>query len=196
MAWRTRLSFPIAARFVVALWLPYAVLNTVFPSPALTYALGLVFAACALAALRLAGLTWADLFLRAAWPSRTGGALLLILLLFIPAVLLAGRGQAWQPLDALVYAPLSGIGQELYFRAALLPVLLRRYPGRPQLALILQALAFALWHARAFRVVPPVQASGAVLLLFVAGLLWGWQVRHDRTMLYAAVQHTLFLIVQ
>jgi membrane protease YdiL (CAAX protease family) len=196
MARPTRLSFTVAARCVVALWLPYAALNTVFPSAAFTYTLGLAIAACALAALRLAGLSWPDLFVRLAWPSRAGGVLLLALLLFIPAALLAGRGQSWRPLEALVYAPLSGIGQELYFRSALLPVLLRRYPARPWLALALQALAFALWHARAFRVVPPAQAIVALLLLFAAGLLWGWQVRHDRTVLYAAAQHTLFLIVQ
>ena len=196
MARRTRLPIPIATRFVVALWFPYAALNTIFPSPALTYVLGLAVAVCALVALRLAGLSWQDLYLRAAWPSRVGGLLLLTMMVFVPAALLAGRGQAWQPRDALVYAPLSAIGQELYFRAALLPVMLRCYPSRPRLALTLQALAFALWHARAFRVVPPVQASGALLLLCAAGLVWGWQVRHDRTVLYAVAQHTLFLIVQ
>jgi hypothetical protein len=40
-------------------------------------------------------------------------------------------------------------------------------------------------------------AAGNVLaLLFVGGLLWGWQVLHDRTVLYAAAQHAVFLVVQ
>src|SRR3954447_4326973 len=95
MTWHTRLPLPVAARFVVALWFPYAALNTIFPSPALTYTLGLAVAASALAVLRLAGLAWADLFLRVAWPSLPGGLLLLTMMLFIPAAMLAGRGQAW-----------------------------------------------------------------------------------------------------
>jgi hypothetical protein len=196
MSRRSWLSSLVAARLVVALWLPYTALNMLFPSPALTYSFGLVFATCALVTLRLAGFSRQELYLVTALPSRQGGALLLALMLFIPLALLAGRGQAWHPLDALVYAPLSGVAQELYFRSALLPVLLRRYPARPWLALSLQALAFALWHARAFRVAPPAQAIGALLLLCGAGLLWGWQVRRDGTVLYAAAQHTLFLIVQ
>ena len=40
-------------------------------------------------------------------------------------------------------------------------------------------------------------AAGNVLaLLFVGGLLWGWQVLHDRTVLYTAAQHAVFLVVQ
>jgi hypothetical protein len=44
----------LAAWAVIALWLPYAALNTIFPGPHLTYTLGLALAALGLALLRLA----------------------------------------------------------------------------------------------------------------------------------------------
>src|SRR5205823_4423534 len=50
-----RLSLRAAAGIVLALWVPYAALNAVFPGPRLTYGLGLLIAALALGALRLAG---------------------------------------------------------------------------------------------------------------------------------------------
>jgi hypothetical protein len=49
-----RLPARLAAWAVIALWLPYAALNTIFPGPHLTYALGLALAALGLALLWLA----------------------------------------------------------------------------------------------------------------------------------------------
>ena len=81
-------------------------------------------------------------------------------------------------------------------RAALLSSLTRLCPDRPRRAVALQALLFALWHARAFEVVAVAPAAAVLALMFVGGLLWGWQVLHDRTVLYAAAQHAVFLVVQ
>jgi hypothetical protein len=194
-----RLPFPIAAAVVLALAAPYVVLNTAFPGPVLTYAGGFVVAGAALGALWLAGLPPWRCFVRIALASRQGAFVLALLSLFIPAVLLAGRGQPLSPLDDLVYAPASALGQELYFRAALLTVLLRLSHGRPLLArltLPLSALLFALWHLRAFRVVAPAPALAVLFITFIAGMFWAWQARRDGTMLYTFAQHTLFLIVQ
>ena len=118
------------------------------------------------------------------------------MLTFIPAALLAGRGQPFSALDDLVYAPASALGQELYFRAALLVALARLCAGRPRLAVVAQAALFALWHVRALLVVAPLPAFGALLLTFVAGLLWGAQVSRDRTVLWTVAEHALFLAVQ
>jgi hypothetical protein len=185
-----------AAWGVVALWLPYTLLNTWFPGPALTYTLGLALTALALTMLWLGGLSPHALFLRRAPLSRPGAAILGALLLFIPAALLLGRGQPFDPLADLVYAPASALGQELFFRSALLVALLRLCGGRARLALLLQACAFALWHVRAFEVAGIGPAAGVLLVTFAAGALWGTQVQRDRTVLYAIAEHTLFLIVQ
>jgi Type II CAAX prenyl endopeptidase Rce1-like len=185
-----------AAWLVVALWVPYAALNTIFPSPIVTYTLGLLLAACALGMLLLSDESPRTLYLRLVLPSRVGLLILLPMLVFIPGALLAGRGQPFRPLDDLIYAPASALGQELYFRAALLVALARLCARRPRLAVVVQAALFSLWHVRAFLVVATLPALGALLLTFVAGLLWGTQASRDRTILWSVVEHTLFLIVQ
>lgn len=184
-----------AAWLVVGLWLPYAALNTLFPGPAVTYALGLLGAACALVLLWRTGSGPRACFVRVAALSRSGAAILGVLSLYIPAVLLAGRGKGFDLLGDLVYAPASALGQELYFRSALLVALLRLCRSRPWLALSIDALLFGLWHVRAFRVIAWAPALGVVLATALAGLLWSLQVRRDRTMVYAFALHTLFLLV-
>jgi hypothetical protein len=193
---RYALSPAITAWLVVALWVPYVLLNTLFPGPVVSYTLGLLLAVIALGVLWLAGETPWTLYLRLALPSRAGLLILLLMLAFIPCALLVGRGQPFNAVDDLIYAPLSALGQELYFRAALLVALARILAVRPRLVVPAQAALFALWHARAFLVVAPLPALGALLLTCVAGLLWGAQASRDRTVLWAVAQHTLFLAVQ
>lgn len=190
----------LAAWIVVGLAVPYTLLNTLFPGPLLTYALGLALALLALGVLIRIGIPPRDLFLRVALPSRVGAALLGLLLAFIPGALLADRVQPLAALDDLVYAPLSALSQELYFRSALLVALTYLCRGRSRagmhLALALQAGIFALWHARAFTVVALLPALGVLVLAFIAGLAWGAQVQRDRTLVWCTLEHTLFLIVQ
>jgi len=193
---RQRLRATVAAWLVVALWAPYAALNTLFPGPTLTYTFGLLIAAFSLGVLLLAGESRQTLSLRLVLPSRFGLVILLAMLVFIPGALLAGRGQPFSALDDLVYAPASAFGQELFFRGALLAAFARLFAGRPRLAVVAQAALFALWHLRAFWVVAPLLALGALLLTFVAGLLWGAQVSRDRTILWSFAEHALFLMVQ
>ncbi len=191
-----RLPAAVAAWIVVALAAPYTALNTLFPGPLLTYTLGMALALSALGALLLTGMAPRELELRLALPSRAGALILALMLVFIPGALLAGRAQPLDWLKDLVYAPASALSQELYFRAALLVALTRLCRGDTRLALGLQALLFALWHVRAVAVVPPAQALAVLALTFVAGVLWGWQVQRDRTILWSTLEHTLFLIVQ
>ena len=100
----------------------------------------------------------------------------------------------WQWLPALVYAPASGIAQELYFRASLLPAL-ERLSQKKSTALILHALVFIAFHLRTFLAIgaQPI-AFVVVLVLFAAGYTWGWQVQRDRTVMWAMLQHSLFLV--
>jgi hypothetical protein len=190
-----RRRFPRAARIVLSLWAPYVVLNTIYPGPALTYGLSLLIACSALGVLWWAGLSPDGCFLRRRRLSARGALLLALLSLFLPLAYLAGLWHTFHALDALVYAPASAIAQELYFRAALLSVLLRQ-PGGERRAVPLQALLFSLWHARAFRLTSPPVAAAVLAVVFFGGLLWGCQVARDRTVCYAIVQHTLFLAVQ
>ena len=194
--WKRPAAATPVAWIVIALWVPYALLNTLFPGPLLSYGLGLLIAVIALGLLWGAGVSPRACFLALAPPSRQGLALLALLSAFIPAVLLLGHGQPLSWLDNLVYAPASAVGQELFFRSALLVALGRVWPGDARLALVGQALAFALWHVRAFRVAPLAPAVGVFVVTFVTGLLWGMQVRRDRTVLYAVLQHALFLAIQ
>lgn len=181
---------------VVALCVPYVALNTLFPGPVVSYSGGLVIAGLALALLLRAGATPSVCGLRILPLSRQGALLLLLLSAFIPAALLLGRGQPFSVLDDLIYAPASALSQELYFRSALFVALRSLLPGRFRAALVVQAACFAIWHIRAFTVVAALPALGVLFVTFLAGLLWGLQVARDRTILYAVVQHTLFLIVQ
>jgi len=192
---RPRLSSG-AAWGAVALWVPYTLLNTRFPGPALTYTLGLILAVLALGLLWLGGLPPRAYYLRRAPLSWQGAAILGVMLLFIPAALLLGRGQPFDPRADLLYAPASALAQELYFRSALLVALLHLCQGRRRDALLLQACGFALWHVRAFEVVDIAPAAAVLLVTFVAGALWGAQVLRDHTVLYAIAEHALFLIAQ
>src|SRR2546423_4172888 len=100
-----RLSSRAAAGIVIALWAPYTALNAVFPGPRLTYALGLLIAALALGALRLAGVPPRQCFVRLAPLSWPGAALLAALSTFVPFALLAGRGHPWDWARTPVYPP-------------------------------------------------------------------------------------------
>jgi hypothetical protein len=188
-----RLPRPFAAWSVIALWLPYAALNTIFPGPHVTYPLGLALAALGLLILRLSGLSLAECYVRVGTLSWRGALLLLLVLVILPAALLAGRIQPWRPLDGLVYAPVSALAQELYFRGGLLVALATVCRGRKRFALATQSALFGLWHLRAFLAVPVLPAAGIIVATAIAGLLWGLQAQRDRTMLYSAAEHTLIL---
>jgi CAAX prenyl protease-like protein len=188
-----RLRRLLAAWAVIALWLPYVALNTIFPGPQITYLLAMALAALGLFLLRLSGISLGACYVRVGALSRQGALLLLPMLVVLPAALLVGRLQPWRPLDDLVYAPLSALAQELYFRGGLLVALATVCRGRKRMALAVQGALFGLWHLRAFTAVPMLPAAGIIVVTTIAGLLWGLQAQRDRTMLYAAAEHALIL---
>jgi hypothetical protein len=189
-----RLPRQLAAWAVIALWLPYVALNLIFSGPQITYLLGLALAALGLFLLRLSGVSLGECYVRVGPLSRQGALLLLLpVLVVVPAALFVGRLQPWHPLDDLVYAPVSALAQELYFRGGLLVALATVCRGRKRMALAADGALFGLWHLRAFTAVPILPAAGVIVVTTIAGLLWGLQVQRDRTILYAAAEHALIL---
>lgn len=159
--------------------------------------LSLAVAVAAVASLRGLGFSRQVLRLRYSGLSR-GGALLLMTasLLMLPILGSSTGFVGWRWLAGLLFAPASGIAQEVFFRGSVLPVLEKVLPGRPLLALLGQTAVFVGWHVRTFTLLPSVPVAvlvGAVLAL--AGLAWGRQVQRDGTLLWSICQHSLFLMV-
>jgi hypothetical protein len=125
--------------------------------------------------------------------SRTGFLVLVALTPLLVLILPAGDREGWSTGHALE-GLLSGVEQELYFRAALLPAVIWLLPGRFRLALMIHAGLFVTWHLRMFAETPPLAWIPNVLVLFTAGTGWGRQVYRDRTLVWAALQHSFFLI--
>jgi membrane protease YdiL (CAAX protease family) len=77
-------------------------------------------------------------------------------------------------------------------------LLLALLDGRERTALVLHALLFTIWHAGALLVTPTALIGGALAILavaFLAGLAWGWQTMHDRTVWWAVAHHALLWVV-
>lgn len=198
---RRTISQATAIGVVLLLWLIYTALQTLtvmgqIPETWYTI-LGFVPGILGIAILSATGLAREQLFLRIAPLSWRGLAVLAFVFVFaLAAILPFGEWQGWNWLAALVYAPASGFSQELFFRSALLPAFLLALKSRSRLALILHALLFGLWHIGPLFLGAPIWAVAAVMLVpFVSGIGWGWQVMHDRTVLSAMIQHTLIWVV-
>ncbi len=197
---RTR-GLQTAVGIVLLLWLAYTVLQTLSVvlemSQAWSAPLAFLPGILGVAALLRAGMTREACYLRLGGLSRRGIAVLAaVFVLALSAILPVMEWAGWSWMAALVYAPAGGVAQELFFRAALLPAMETLLPGRPRLALVLHAALFGLWHIAPAFVGAPAWAVIAVMLVpFLSGLGWGWQVRHDRTVVWAMVQHSLIWVI-
>ena len=140
------------------------------------------------------GYSPADLYLRVAPISRAGIAALAAFSPFLVPILLTGDWIGWNWTSVLIYAPASGISQELFFRATLLPVFVMFFRRKPLLAIVLHSLTFGLWHLPLALITDPSGAAAITLVPLVGGLAWGWQVWRDKTVVWAMVHHTLFLM--
>jgi membrane protease YdiL (CAAX protease family) len=191
----------LAAAGVLALWLGYTALQVSFvlgkASEAASAILGFVPGVLAVGVLLAAGVSREDCFLRWGRLSRQGLAVLAAVFVFaLAAVLPVAEWRGWSWLQALVYAPASGVSQELFFRAALLPALRLLLPKRARLALILHSVLFGLWHIGPLFLGAPMWAVVAIMLVpFLSGLGWGWQVGRDGTVVWAMLQHSLIWVV-
>jgi membrane protease YdiL (CAAX protease family) len=186
---------------ILFLWLAYTCLQTLFilgfANEAWSAALGFTPGILGVGTLLLAGRSRQDCYLelrKLSWP---GFAVLAgIFVLGLAAVLPVSRWQGWNWTAVLVYAPASGISQELFFRSSLLPALRMALPKRRGLALVVHSILFGLWHIGPLFLGAPLWAVLAVMFVpFISGLGWGWQVERDGTVVWAMLQHSLFWVV-
>ena len=189
-----------AVGIVLVLWAGYSALQTLFVVGVVrelwSAVLGLVPGFLGVLVLLRAGVSRQECFL-AVRPLSWGGfgVLAAIFVLGLAAVLPVSRWTGWY-WGALLLAPASGISQELFFRAALLPAMRMVFKNHQAAAQIIHALLFGLWHIGPLFLGAPLWGVAAVVAVaVVSGIGWGWQVTHDRTVLWAVVQHTLFWIV-
>jgi len=199
---RARIGERAVVGMVIGLWLVYTVIQTlsvVYKWTEIWSAIaGLVLGLLAVGALLWAGLSAQECYLRVGRLSWAGLAVLVAVAAFaLAAILPLGTWQGWNWLAALVYAPVGGFAQELFFRSALLPATHLAFKReRPWLALLLHALLFGLWHIAPLFLGAPLWAVAAVMLVpFLCGIGWGWQVRRDGTVLWAMVQHSLIWVI-
>jgi membrane protease YdiL (CAAX protease family) len=138
-----------------------------------------------------------DLYLRLGGISWIGLALYIAMIVpywFI--IIPTGAYVGWRWADALLYAPIGAISQELFFRAVLLPAFLLIFNGRVWLALICHSILFGLWHIGTIFAGTPIPAALAVMFVpSIYGLAWGWQVMKDRTVLWSILHHGLLLFI-
>jgi membrane protease YdiL (CAAX protease family) len=198
---RVLLRRAIAVGVVILLWLGYTTLQTLsvmgrVDDPQVAF-LSVLPGLLGVGILLAAGFSRADCYLQIGPLSRRGFAVLAAVFVFaLAAILPAGVWQGWSWTAALVYAPASGIAQELFFRGALLPAVEWTLRRRPCLALLVHSALFGLWHIGPLFLGAPAWAVTAIMLVpFISGLGWGWQVRHDRTVLWAMVQHSLIWVI-
>jgi hypothetical protein len=194
---RSLIPFPLAIVITLVMAAGYTLLDILQLTEPTQSLLAFIPGGISLLVLLGAGMSRFHLNLRLAPISKPGLIVLGATTLLLLPILGSNSGwTGWRWLPALAYAPASGIAQELYFRAALLPSLQRAVGGRKTIALLLHSVIFIGFHFRTFQAIPtPPLTALVALVLFLAGCGWGWQVQRDRTVVWAMLQHSLFLVV-
>jgi membrane protease YdiL (CAAX protease family) len=191
----TRSRFRTAVAATIFLWAVFTAIHALDLDGPLGAILFFVPGLAGIGTLVLLGSGREDCYLRLAPLSRSGFIALAAFLPLLVPILLSGEWVGWGWLRVLVYAPASGIAQELFFRATLLPVFLMIFNGRPLFAVFLHSVVFALWHIPLAAMTAPMGGAIAVTIVtFAGGMAWGWQVQRDRTLVWAVSEHCLFLM--
>jgi len=191
--------FGMVTGIILLLWLTYTIHFATYQSGLIYELLRFAPGVIGVSILLVAGCSFKECFLRVSPISKLSMVVYaLMLLLMTPVVVTGLKTGGFTGIDLkliLLAAPIDAISQELYFRAALLPALLIALPRIPRLALGLQALLFAIYHIGMFKVAPAGVAMSAMMLTFLVGLGWGWQVQRDGTVIWAMAHHTLLQII-
>jgi membrane protease YdiL (CAAX protease family) len=189
----------LAAWVMLPLWLIYTFIYTFPFERNIAALLEAVAGTSGVLALLLLGFPSLELYLQLKPISKKGWIALGLATLALLGPLASARWQGMRWLPFFVYAPLSGITQELFFRASLLPAIQRLCGGKTWRPLILHSVLFGLWHVPLAYLASPISPWVSVIALFVvtslAGLAWGWQVQHDRTVIWSMVHHSILLMV-
>ena len=191
----------IAAAVVLTLWAGYTVLQTMAVvgqvSEGWSAALGFLPGVLGVTVLLRSGMTREECFLVFRSISKAGFVVLVLVFIFaLSSMLPVMEWVGWSWKAALILAPAAGIAQELFFRSTLLPTLRRVFNRRPWLALVVHAVLFGLWHIGPLFIGAPIWVVIAVMAVpFLSGIGWGWQVVHDRTVVWAMIQHSLIWVV-
>lgn len=199
LGYTTRVALALAA--ILVYWLLYTALHILsvagIVGKAWAAALGFLPGILGVGTLLAAGLSSEDCYLRYRPLSRKGAVVLVaVFFLALAAVLPVSHWTGWDWSAALLHAPASGISQELFFRAAVLPALTAVFRGGPRIPRIAHAALFALWHIPPLFVgAPPWAVLAVIAVPFLSGIGWGWQVQTDRTVLWAMIQHSLIWVV-
>jgi membrane protease YdiL (CAAX protease family) len=198
---RTFIPRNLAVGCVILFWLIYTILQTLSVLETIgeiPYAfLGFIPGLLGVGVLLFAGISSQDCFLTLKPISTKGFLVLVAIAIFaLSAMLPFGVWQGWSWMAALVFAPMSGISQELFFRSALLPAMRSILKNKPFIALLFHSVLFGLWHIGPLFMGAPIGAVIAIMLVpFISGLGWGWQVVRDRTVIWAMIQHSLIWVI-
>jgi len=190
---KNKLVLPI---IILVIFIFYTVIYTIQLNDIAGALLELIPGILGISVLLARGFTTQELYLRGALLSLKGLLLLLVFFLVLIPILITGKWVGFDPIHMLVLAPLGGITQELFFRASLLPLLIRILKSRPFTAIILHSTLFSIWHMPlVFSEAPLAGAIGVVVVTFIGGLIWGGQVHRDGTIYWAMGQHILYLML-
>ena len=192
---RYQIPFVVALSITLIMGIVITGLDVLQPSEPVLSILSFIPGIISITALSASGLSRTELNLRFAWISLPGFLVLVAITVLLLPILGSNTGwSGWHWLLGLVYAPASGIAQEIYFRGSLLPALERALHGKKLVAILLQAVVFVAYHFRTFRSVQSLPIAILVAaVLFTAGCGWAWQVQRDQTVFWTIVQHGLFL---
>lgn len=200
------MKFSHAKVGVIVIWLFYSIiqiLNIIFWQNLLYVSLFIALlwllpGVLGIVILKKAGFEREDFFLQIEPLSLKGGLAIGAIYLFYPFILLSGQWIGFNPIEVLIIAPISGITQELFFRAVLLPTLLKHFEDNKyqnSLAIGIHAILFGIWHMGVIWVAPIGGAISVILVPTLFSLLWAWQVKEDKTILYIVLVHISLLVI-
>jgi membrane protease YdiL (CAAX protease family) len=145
--------------------------------------------------LRTNGFTQKDVYMKFTQPSHKSVITLLLFGLVIIPILATSHRDNFDFQSFFIIAPLSAIGQELFFRSTLLSSLTKILKNDKS-ALIIHSILFSLWHLPlAIKYAPLGGIFGVFFVTFIGGIVWGWVAKRDKTILWVLIQHSLYLMV-
>ena len=191
------LSRHTALVIILFLLVVYTIVYSLHPGDPLAAVLEIIPGILAVSTLVAAGFQREMYYLRIAPISKAGATLLAASIIFMPAVWLTGRWTGWNWVAALIFSPASAISQELFFRSALLSILVATIKKKLFYAILVQSTLFAAWH------IPKAYMGGApligiiavVVVTFLCGLLWSSQVQRGGTIIWVMIYHSVLLMV-